>query len=313
MRISAPGIRDVGELATIEFGIDSSRKHGVLWYSVPTQYGAFFSDLCDGPVVGLLVSAMLSKEDIFVDGLLSDRLYHNVSGPYQALLMEMIPSLHAVKVFPRGLVRRGERPSGVATGFSAGVDSFSVVADYYLSDIPPSLRLTHILFNNVGSHGGGGEQLFDQRYRRVARCADRLGLPLIKVNSNLDGFYNELLHFERTHTLRNASVALTLQGGIGRFFYASAFSYPDLKVAPSVTMAHSDAIALPLLSTDSLDMMSAGSEKTRVEKTVGLADFPLTHDSLDVCLREGGAELLGMQEMYEDVAYSGHCRAHQFV
>ena len=103
----------------------------------------------------------------------------------------------------------------------------------------------------------------------------------------MDDFYNESLHFERTHTPRNASVALLLQGGVGRFFYASAFSFTDIYVVPMSMLAHGDAVALPMLSTDTLDMMSAGSERTRVEKTIHLADFPITYKTLDVCVREG--------------------------
>lgn len=289
MRIATPEILPKDGLVHFRTQVDSVHGSRLLWYTIPPQHAHLLSNSCDGPLVGLLIPAMAKGEDIYVEGPLSERLYHNVAGPYQVLLRKMLPSLQRINVTPSDLVRHTDRPDGVATGFSAGVDSFSVVADYFLSETPASLKLTHLLFNNVGSHGPAGERLFDRRYDRVAATADKLGLPLVKINSNLDDFYDDKLHFERTHTPRNASVALLLQGGVGRFLYASAFSYRDLRVAPMAMIAHGDAVALPMLSTDTLDMISAGSEHTRVEKTIQLANFPVTYDALDVCVREQDA------------------------
>ena len=286
MRIGAPEYRTTDSLTYIQTSVESSQDSRLLWYSVPREYTDFLSDLCDAPLVALLLPAMARGEDMQVSGRVSERLYHNVAGPYQALLQQMIPALHRVNVIAKNLVQSTGRANGVATGFSAGVDSYRVVADHFLTDVPASMRLTHLLFNNVGSHGPVGERLFERRYRHVAGIADRLGLPLIKINSNLDEFYEDRLHFERTHTPRNASVPLTLQQGIGRFLYASAYNYTDIRVGPNTTMAHGDPLSLPLLSTDTLDLASTGSERTRVEKTIQLAEFPITHDTLDVCLKE---------------------------
>ena len=286
MRIGTPELRTEDALTYIQTSIEFSQDSYPLWYSVPFEYTNFLSDLCDGPLVALLVPAMARGEDIHVHGSVSERLYYNVAGPYQALLQKMIPSLHRVNVITSNLVRPTVRAHGVATGFSAGVDSYSVVADHFLTEVPVSMRLTHLLFNNVGSHGPAGERLFERRYRHVAGIADRLGLPLIKVNSNLDEFYDDHLHFERTHTPRNASVPLVLQRGIGRFLYASAYNYSDIRASRNTIMGQADPLSLPVLSTDILDLVSTGSERTRVEKTIQLAEFPITHETLDVCLKE---------------------------
>ena len=188
MKIAAPKITIKEDLVYFQNQIDSVQGSGPLWYAIPKRHAHLLSALCDGPLVGLLIPAMAKGEDIHVQGPLSERLYQNIAKPYQVLLRKMIPSLHLINIIPRELVRHTDRPDGVATGFSAGVDSFSVVADYYLSDVPASLRLTHLLFNNVGSHGPAGERLFERRYHQVAMTADQLGLPLIKINSNFGRF-----------------------------------------------------------------------------------------------------------------------------
>lgn len=51
-------------------------------------------------------------------------------------------------------------------------------------------------------------------------AADRIGLPFVAVDSNLMAFYKSLA-FKDTYTLRNVTVALLLQAGIGRSFHAA--------------------------------------------------------------------------------------------
>lgn len=167
----------------------------------------------------------------------------------------------------------GNSASGVAIGFSGGIDSYCALADHYYSDIPERFKITHLLFNNVGSHGTDGERLFRKRFERLAPSAERIGLPLLMINSNLDSFMPKNLGFQKTHTMRNASVAHLLQGGIGRYMYTSTYKYSDMFIGPTYDTAYSDLATLPLLSTDTLDAFSVGSEYSRVQKTLRVAEL----------------------------------------
>jgi hypothetical protein len=51
-------------------------------------------------------------------------------------------------------------------------------------------------------------------------------------------------------------------------------------------MAHSDSVSLPLLSTEVVGVFSAGSEYTRLEKTLRVADIEDSYQTLDVCVQE---------------------------
>lgn len=172
----------------------------------------------------------------------------------------------------------------MATGFSGGIDSFCVLADHYYAEIPKRYRLTHLLFNNVGSHGAGGERLFRERYERLLPSAERIGLPFMMVNSNLDSFYGEGLGFQQTHTFRNSSVALLLQEGVQSYMYASTFNYLESFVGPTYDTAYSDNITLPLLSTNNFDAFYLGSEYTRLEKTLRVAEISESYTTLDICM-----------------------------
>jgi hypothetical protein len=286
MKISSPEIFPENGEIVYRVRVQTSVGTGTLWYRIPDQFGDFITDSCDAPLVALLIPAMTRGEDIHVAGKLSERLLYTLSRPYQRLLQHVIPSLRQVKIHPAEIQSGTHERSAVATGFSGGIDSFCVLADHYYSEVPAGFKVTHLLFNNVGSHGTGerGERLFRARYARTAPVAAQIGLPLVRVDSNVDAYYGKKpLNFQGTHTPRNASVALLLQGGIGRYMYASAFSYPDAFVGATDSMGHSDTIALPLLATERLDVLSVGSEYTRVEKTLRVAAIAHSYSTLDIC------------------------------
>lgn len=265
--------------------VESSQGDQTLWYSLQEKFANFLSSSCDAPLVAFLVPAMVMGEDIHINGKISERLMHNLSGPFQKLLQHIIPSLHQIKIYPKELYSGdAKRASGVVTAFSGGIDSYCVLADHYYSDTLEKFKVTHLIFNNVGSHGRAGERLFLERYKRLLPTAKLLELPFLMINSNLDSFYGKGINFAQTHTLRNASVALLLQEGIGRYLYASSRNYLEAFVGATVHMGFSDTITLPLLSTEILDAMSVGNEYTRVEKTLRVAEeVPVSYTTLDVC------------------------------
>jgi len=264
----------------------SSEGSKKLWYSLNEEYANLLSDRSDAALVALLIPAMALGEDIHIKGVISSRLYYNISRPYQHVLRKIIPSLHQINIYPEEVQPANKEGSGVAMGFSAGIDSFCALADHFYSDVPEGFRLTHLFFNNVGSHGHGknGVKLYKERYKRAKLVADHIGLPLIDIDTNLYNFYSGL-GFQQTHTPRNASVAHLLQRGICRFFYASTFPYENVYIGPIYDMAYSDTITLPLLSTESIDMISVGSEYTRVEKTLKVATIEDSYSALDICVK----------------------------
>jgi hypothetical protein len=284
MRITKPQIGHEGDQAIYKVGVETSHGPNMLWYEVERAHGHLLSDAADAAVVGLLLPAMAAGEDMHIDGVVSARLFQNLP-ELQRLLKQIIPTLREVQLHAAAVHHGQPHPTaGVATGFSGGVDSFCTMADYFYDHPPGPGRITHLLFNNVGSHEAGGESLFRRRYHRLLPVASRMGLPLLVVNSNLDTFYGRRLSFQQTHTLRNASVALLLQRGLSSWLYASSIPDQNAFVGPAPDLAYSDSMTLPLLSTETLHTAVAGGCYSRVEKTQRIADVQDSFDSLDVCV-----------------------------
>jgi len=289
MKISKPLLKRTGGNFIFETRIETKDGIQTLWYSVDEAFSELVARNSDAPLVGLLIIAMANSEDIFIEGNVSQRLLYNLNGTFQILLKKIIPSLNFVKIYPNEVYSNYlHRASGVATGFSGGIDSFCVLADHYYGDISDDFKITHLLFNNVGSHFDG-EALFYKRFKRLVPVVKKIGLPFIAVNSNLDSFYKNKYNFLQTHTLRNLSIALLLQQGIGRFMYAAAYSYNDIFVGETEAIAKSDLVTLPMLSTERLDAFSVGSEYTRVEKTIKVSEITDSFGSIDVCVNPRNA------------------------
>ena len=283
MRIGVPEIREQADQIEYRAEVEWSAGAATLWYAVEKEHAGLLTDHSDAALVGLLIPAMAAGEDIHLEGEVSERLHRTLSGPYQEVLRSIIPSLRPVVIHAAAF--RAPRPpaGGVATGFSGGIDSFCVLADHYYAEEPGDRKVTHLLFNNVGSHGVRGEQLFRERLTAAKLGAAEVGLPLVAVNSNLDSFYGPGIGFQQTHTPRNASVALLLQGGIGRYLYASTYAPADAVIRPWHDISCGDLVGLPMLSTETLEAASSGSEHTRVEKTLRVATLPVTYRILEVC------------------------------
>lgn len=288
LTITKPVISRAGDEVRISATLSGQSGQQEIWYSVNQAHADYLTaERADGFVLAALLAAMRTGEDIRVHGSLSEKLAYNINNYYSKILSIVNPGLRRVRVLADHL-ESGPVPGrqrGVATGFSGGIDSFCAVADHLFGDVPPGFRLTHLLFHNVGSHGEAGRALFRRRYEKLRPLAEQWGLPFIAVDSNLDEILG-WVRFLRTHTLRNASAAMMLQGGIGRYLYSSGLQYSDCYVGDIYTCAYYDPVATPLLSSDGLECILTGAQYSRVEKTRIVSDVPASYFYLDVCINQ---------------------------
>lgn len=261
-----------------------------LWYSVDKKYENMLCISADAALLGMLMPAMCFGEDIYLKGRVSKKLLDNLSGTYQDQLLGINASLNRIRIIADDVTENRYDGKGVATGFSAGVDSYSVLMDSVQKK--SDYEITHLIYNNVGSHGKAGERLFNQRYELIKSVPENMGLPFIKINSNLDEFYSgeRALKFINTHAPRNASAVLALQGGIGKYVYASTYklgSFFDSKLSEISKIEHT---SFHLTSTETLISTTDGGKYSRVEKTSNIADFEPTYSIFDVCVHEASEE-----------------------
>jgi len=244
-------------------------------------------------VLPCLLMAMERREDLDIAVPVSARLFHSVRTLLVPVLGKMLSLDQNIRVRASKTTSEGYSNNlGVIAGFSGGIDSYAMLRDHYFEAPVPEYKLTHLLFNDVGSHNvrvkgqtEKGQEIYSNHLARIQCIANQLQLPLIRVRSNIDPLLRGgwRLGFGRTHTIRHVSIALLMQSICRQFYYASGFSYVDLNFCDVDDISRGDPVLLQLCSTESMDCLSVGGQYTRVEKTQIVADMPLAHQTLDVC------------------------------
>jgi hypothetical protein len=269
--------------------IEYSGKKKYLWYSIPEKFSQYVTtEKLDGFLVGVLLLAMRLSEDIEVKGAVSEKLYFNLVNSYMSIIQLIMPALTKVKIKPQCLDdgKTAKCEGAVVTGFSAGVDSFCTIYDHYFNATSPAYKITHFVFNNVGSHNEWdskrGRELFNARYDLLKGYSSELGIDFIKIDSNLSDILR--WDFLQTHVPRNVSAILMLQKLFAKYYYSSTYQYKDSVISPYYDIATADPIAVHLLSTETLECISTGCQYSRVEKTRRIAKVPGANRWLNVCV-----------------------------
>jgi len=292
LRVGAPSVRRHGGRVRYEVALAGAPGADSLWFSVPEEFGHMVCDRADAALVALLMVAMRTGQDLQVEGVVTDELSEAID-EVQDVLRRVQPVLTPIRVQAAATAAASGSGDAVLTGYSAGVDSYAVLDRFHFrDDVPEALRITHLLYNNVGSHGHGarGNAVYRERLERIRPGAASLGLPLIDVDSNLDQItLPAKVGFLASVTMRNMAVGHLLSNGARGYHYASSVPYTSVRFVPEAPVTVTDPVLLPLLSTETLTLRSANSDLGRLQKTRRVAATPHAYTRLDVCIDENGA------------------------
>jgi len=255
-------------------------------------------------LVSLLYPAMLSGRDLIIEADISQQLFHAAQGDIQGLLRACDARLKDIRITSGLAPIPQQRTTGVATGFSAGIDSFTTLSLYTGDKVPESLRINCLTVHNVGAFGRGRlvQDDFFRACERAEAFAVSMGMDTAFIDSNIDDVFSASKPpssvFENTHSFRNAAAAHVLHDSIGCFLYSSAYPFEQISVghlarSSGKSTAHIDPILLPLLSTERMRLVSAGAALSRGQKTLLVSESKLATTLLDVCVSPEGRQKHG--------------------
>ncbi len=296
MRIYDLQISQENEDVKISVSIESGRiGFKELWFSTPKKYEACLcKSRMDGFLVGMIYPAMKYGEDIHVRGCVSEKLLFNLNNYVVPLLLVFSPSCKHIKITADETSTERFDCNWVGTGFSGGVDSSCTIYDRLELENSLDYKINSFLFLNVGSHSWGDQKdlefaknKFQKRYDYLKRFTDEIGLDFIPLDSNLHAFHP--WGHQKTHTLTTAAGVLLLEGFFRKYYYSSlGWSYSEIfryhETYMDSDIAIFDPILLPLLSTESLELIPDGFQYTRTEKTLHIIDYELFRRYLNVCV-----------------------------
>lgn len=175
---------------------------------------------------------------------------------------------------------------------SCGIDSLSTIYKYYELEKDLDYRFIHLFFFNCGWHGRidnpNTKTLFLKRALQAEKVPDEIGLPLVRVDSNLHAFLynldNQVPYFN-LHT-----IIFALDKSIGKYYLSRPFSYEEVlkcgyKSAGRDFSEYGNPISLPLLATKNTRIISDGCQYKRSEKTKFISNWGISKKYLNVCCR----------------------------
>lgn len=238
-------------------------------------------------LASLLYPAMVLGEDLEIDAGVSPLLLYSVQHDLQSLLIDYRPELKRIKVSATSKTSALQSvQKEVATGFSAGVDTFTTLALFTAEDVPDSRRITSLTTFDVGAMGPpeSSSEIYEKYCERLRDYAIDNSLNWQAAQSNLDQFFKNVgHHFQLNHVIRNVAAALVFEDIIGCYLYSSAYPYRSIN-KNNDDMSFIEPMLLPLLSTETLRLESAGAGLARYEKSEIVSTYAPAMRMLDVCV-----------------------------
>ena len=243
--------------------------------------------------MALIYQAMALKRELVIEADLSPLLLYNLRNDIQSLLCQYEPSLTRIRIEAGNAdpSSSGAKGDGVATGFSAGVDSFCTTMLFGADEVHESLRLNTLTLFDVGAFGPthASEELFVKSRVACAEYAQRRGWKTYFVGSNLSEIFAPAFDksqdgFVKTVSLRNVAAAMVLQKTLNTYLPSSSVEWTAVTCGPTDYTGRLEPISLPLFATERLRFQSAGAGLPRIEKTNMIAHNKDAHTRLNVCV-----------------------------
>lgn len=328
IRIETPKVISDSETAILEVYINIDNKREKVWFKVDKKYEQYLCyERSDAFVIAVLNFAMRNRHDIICDAPISEDLYYNIDKYLIDAISSYNPLFYRTKIEANIATDTLPCAGAVGTGISCGIDSLHVLA------CQTNLRfkkhnVTHLTFNNVGSHGEGShaKKLYQERLALPKRFAEEYGFEFVASDSNLMDVISQS-HF-KSHTYSSMFAVYCLQKLYSIYYYASSgYRYHEFTLIDKEynSCGSYEMLLLPLLSTKNLRIYSEGEGMSRLTKLKDVVNYQPSYKYLNVCLKTSAncgvcekcvrtlleIDALGKLDKYKDVFDVEYYKQHK--
>ena len=227
---------------------------------------------------------MRNGHDITCKAPLGEELYYQITTYLIDAVYKGSDKLYKTHIIADVDNSKLESANAVGTGISCGIDSFHSIAAHTNTKFK-NHNITHLAFNNVGSHGEGERaiQLYGERKKRAMKFAKENHFEFVESNSNIHDIIPQN-HF-LTHSYTSGFAIFALQKLYSIYYYASGNCILDfsLKDTYNNSCGQYDLLLLETFSTSTLKLFSEGSTLSRYEKTKQVVEYSPSYKYLNVC------------------------------
>ncbi len=288
IKISKSRINSLSSTSRLEADISINKKSYTMYYEVEKQYEKYLTtDVSDAFLVCLMLYAMEHNYNMEFEGNLSEDLHEQILNYLMPAIYKNIEKYNKIDIKYNNLISPKYNPKYIATGISCGVDSLYTIFKNLNHSQESQLNINALTFFNAGASGGnGGEDarfIYNERIKLAKEVADKLNLPLITVDSNMNEFLQQ--DHEATHVFRTLSIPLAMQQLFKLYYFSSGTPYNLFKFT-DFDPAYYDILNMQLLSTSNTRFFLVGGETTRMGKIEFISNNKIAHNHLNVCISD---------------------------
>lgn len=279
--------------AVVDITSDEERKDNekFMWIGVKDENANMLTtDVYNAYLFLPLYMAMYYHTDLRIHGCVSKRLYKSIMNYLQPILCSFLTKLSRVNVIVDGFKENEGDHNLIGTGISCGVDSLSTIYKYYIEESDNEYKINSLFMLNCGWHGvfydPNTRVIFEKRCDENKKAADAMGLDFYCVDSNLHCFLPFLDDQASYFSLYTSIFAL--EKSISKYYLASSFSYGEVmdygnKAHMKDFSEYADSMALPLMESNNLRLISDGCQYKRSQKLEHIVDWEISKKYLNVC------------------------------
>src|SRR5665648_948257 len=228
--IGKPEVIFLEDKARLQAKLDFDGQLKLVWFEVDKKYAEYLCyERSDAYVIGVLNYAMRNGHDITCKSPIGEDLYYQITTYLIDAVFKGSKKLYKTKIIAEVDNSKLKSANAVGTGISCGIDSFHAISTHTNSKYK-NHNVTHLAFNNVGSHGEGEKAiiLYEARKKLAIKFANEYQYELVESNSNI---YDEIpqSHF-MTHTYTSTFAIYALQKLFSTYYYASGRKFLDLSL-----------------------------------------------------------------------------------
>jgi hypothetical protein len=250
-----------------------------LHFRFPHAYTRHLRRRADPFLAALLLPAMALGEELHLNDPVSPMLLdgaHRIMEIFLTWAPDEFQPIH-INAAARKHRRRWLPARRAGLFFTLGVDSFYSLLKARDPRNPFDPPITHLIYVDGFDVRSDNHALQRIVHDNLKLAAFETNTKLIFVASNLRGFTDPILRWGRCYGGGMAAVALALQQYLGTIYLSATFSYRDLIPLGSHPLID------PCWSTENLQFIHDGAERTRPERVLAIADDPLVRRTLRVC------------------------------
>jgi len=282
--IGKPYIINDNDKSKLVCDIEVDNEIKKVYLKVESQYEKYLCyERCDSFLIVLFYYAMKNNHDIVCNEYVSEDLYYQITEYLIPLLKRTSHNkLNDIKInciTAPNIDNKG----AVGASITCGVDSFYTIFNNINNNLK-SKKLTHLTIMSIAdSYKKDGNYFYvnNKIYDKACFVAEQLGLPIIKMYSNM----RELFPIPPMHTLIRMFGVYSLQKLFGTYYFSSGYPVWTFNMEDStlIDSARYDLLLCKELSTRNLFIYSEGSQKDRLEKIKYISSFDIVKRNLHVC------------------------------